>query len=163
MTINHILSQLNKLREEGKHKEAHILLLDLHSKSPDDATIAFHCATIHDNLGLEAEAIPFYKKAIELGLSGKDLEDAILGLGSSYRCLKQYENSLAILKEGVQRFPDNWNIKIFLAMTYYKCGYYGKAMELLLNCLAETSADETIQPYRQAISFYAQMFAKEEI
>jgi tetratricopeptide (TPR) repeat protein len=155
-----VLSQIDKLREAGKHEEARAILLDLDSKNPTNSNIALQCAITHDNLGLEAEAISFYERAIELGLPTQDLQNAILGLGSSYRCLKKYEKSLEVLEDGVQRFPNNWSIKVFLAMTCYECGHHGKAMELLLNCLAETSADQTIHDYKRAIGFYAQMFGK---
>jgi tetratricopeptide (TPR) repeat protein len=157
------LDKAIRLREEGNYKEARIFLLDLQSKNPNDALVVFNCAVVHDNLGLEAEAIPFYLKAIDLGLSGKDLKRAILGLGGSYRCLKQYDNSLAVLEDGVCRFPDNWSIKVFLAMTYHECGRHGAAMELLLKCTAETSTDKTIDEYRRAITFYATTFANREI
>ncbi|TCP68322.1 tetratricopeptide repeat protein [Baia soyae] len=49
----------------------------------------------HDVLCLESEAIPYYERAIELGLSKEDdLEGALLGLGSTYRVLGQYEKSI---------------------------------------------------------------------
>jgi hypothetical protein len=40
-------------------------------------------------------------------------------------------------------------------MTYYNIRRYAKAMELLLNSLADTSKDEGIQRYQRAIRFYS--------
>ncbi len=158
-----LLDEVIKLRKEGNDQEARMMLLDLQSKNPKDALVVFNCAAVHDNLGLEAEAIPLYLRAIELGLSGENLQRAILGLGSSYRCLRQYKTSLAVLEDGACRFPDNWSIKVFLAMTYHECGRHGAAMELLLKCTAETSTDKTIDEYRRAITFYATTFANREM
>ncbi len=88
------LTEAIKLREEGRAKqdpaileEARTLLLDLVNVYPDDAEINFQIAVVNDNSGLEKEAIPFYVKSIEQGLSGSDLERALLGLGSTNRYL----------------------------------------------------------------------------
>ena len=40
-------------------------------------------------------------------------------------------------------------------MAYYNMGEYAKAMELLLNSLAETSRDPGILRYQRAIRFYS--------
>ncbi len=40
-------------------------------------------------------------------------------------------------------------------MTYYNLGESAKAMELLLNSLAETSNDDGVIKYKNAIQFYA--------
>ncbi|WP_246321240.1 tetratricopeptide repeat protein [Paenibacillus germinis] len=39
------------------------------------------------------EAVPFYKKSLELGLSGEERQGAYLGLGSTYRTLGMYDHS----------------------------------------------------------------------
>ena len=46
-------------------------LLDLVAAYPDDAEINYQAAWVHDSLGREREAVPFYRRAIEQGLSGK--------------------------------------------------------------------------------------------
>jgi hypothetical protein len=66
-TLKEKLSSAIHLRETGKHEEARDLLLELHSKFAEDAQVNFQCAWIHDLLGLEREAIPFYEKAIQAG------------------------------------------------------------------------------------------------
>jgi hypothetical protein len=40
-------------------------------------------------------------------------------------------------------------------MAYYNIGEYSKAMEILLNSLANTSKDEGILRYQRAIRFYS--------
>lgn len=40
-------------------------------------------------------------------------------------------------------------------MVLYNLGRYEQGVELLLKIIAETSDDETIQSYKQAILFYA--------
>ena len=59
-TLQEKLSHAIKLRETGSHEEARELLLKLHVEFPDDAQVNYQCAWIHDLLGLEKDAIPFY-------------------------------------------------------------------------------------------------------
>ena len=143
------------LRESGKHEEARILLLELRSEFPEDSQVNYQGAWIHDLLGLEREAIPFYEKAIQNGLSGDDLKSALLGLGSTYRCIGEYQKSLETLQHALSLFPDSHEFKVFLGMTYYNTGEYSKALELLLNSLADTSADAGVLRYQRAIRFYS--------
>ena len=82
-----LLAEAIHLRETGRARqdqamleEARTLLLDLAAAYPDDAEITFQTAVVHDNLGLERESIPFYVRALEQGLSGPDLEGALLDM-----------------------------------------------------------------------------------
>src|SRR5215212_6331751 len=83
-----------QLRETGKHEEARSALLALHAEFPNDPQVNYQCAWIHDLLGLEREAIPFYKTAVDQGLQGDDLKSALLGLGSTYRCVGEYQKAI---------------------------------------------------------------------
>ena len=149
------LASAVKLRESEQYEEARQLLLDVHTEFPDDPQVNYQCAWIHDLLGLEREAIPFYEKAIRKGLTEDDLKNALLGMGSTYRCIGEYEKSIDTFHHALALFPGSHEFKVFLAMAYYNVGQYSKAMELLLNSLADTSGDEGILRYRRAIRFYS--------
>lgn len=154
-TLQEKLASAIKLRETEKHEEARQLLLELHSEFPDDPQVNYQSAWIHDLLGLEREAIPFYEKAIQTGLSGDDLKSALLGMGSTYRCIGEYQKSIGTLQHALTLFPDSHEFNVFLAMAYYNMGEYSKAMELLLNSLVNTSKDEGVLRYQRAIRFYS--------
>lgn len=149
------LSDAINLRENGKHNESNQILLELVEVHAEDPAVNYQCAWSYDLLGEEEKAVPFYKKAIELGLSDKDFEGALLGLGSTYRTLGKYQDSKNILLQGVERFPTNQAMKTFLAMTLYNLKEHEAAMELLLKCLVESSMDQDIQAYNKAIAFYS--------
>ena len=108
------LAEAIQLRETGRARQdeamleqARTLLLDLNAAYPDDPEITFQTAVVHDNLGLERAAIPFYVRALEQGLSQADLERALLGLGSTYRGLGEYQQAVETLRRGVSEFPHN--------------------------------------------------------
>jgi tetratricopeptide (TPR) repeat protein len=149
------LASAIQLRESEKHEEARQLLLELHSEFPEDPQVNYQCAWIHDLLGLEREAIPFYEKALRTGLEGDDLKSALLGMGSTYRCVGEYQKSIATFQVALYMFPDSQEFKVFLGMAYYNIGEHLKAMELLLNSLADTARDEGILRYQRAIRFYS--------
>ena len=154
-TLHHRLHSAIQYRETGKHEKARQLLLGLHSEFPDDPQVNYQCAWIHDLLGLEREAIPFYEKAIENGLSGDDLKSALLGKGSTYRAIGEYQKSIDTFQHALTVFPDCHEFKVFLAMALHNIHEHSRAMELLLNSLADTSSDTGILRYRRAIKFYA--------
>jgi tetratricopeptide (TPR) repeat protein len=151
-----------QLREKGRAEqdqsileEARALLLALVAAFPDDAEINFQTAAVHDNLGLERESIPFYVRALRQGLSGPDLERCLLGLGSSYRVLGEYQKAEETLRRGVREFPDNRALQVILAITLYNQRQPKEAMELVLVNLLETTSDEKLQYFKRGLSYYA--------
>jgi len=149
------LSSAIQLRESQKHEEARDLLLALHAEFPTDPQVNYQCAWIHDVLGLEHEALPFYEKAIQIGLSSEDQQGALLGMGSTYRCIGEYQKAKETFEHALAQFPNKHEFKVFLAMTHYNLGEHAQAMELLLNSLADTSNDEGVVRYQRAIRFYS--------
>jgi len=156
------LAEAIQLRETGRAKqdqaileEARTLLLELAAAYPDDAEITFQTAVAHDNLGLSREAIPFYLRALTQGLSDPDLERALMGLGSTYRGLGEYQQAEETLRRGTREFPHNRAIQVFLAMTLYNLQDYKEAMELVLTNLMETTSDEKLQYFKRPLVYYA--------
>lgn len=142
-------------RREGRDDEAMAMALALHADWPDDPDVNLQCAWIHDKLGLEGEAVPFYERALELGLGADDRDDALLGLGSTYRTLGRYEESLATLTRGVEEFPAHAGMKVFRAMALYNCGRAKEACESLLEVIATTPQTEPLGGYQPAILEYS--------
>lgn len=153
--INHGIEKAVQLRQEENYRESNCLLTALADRYPDSAIVNYQCAWSYDVLGLEAEAVPHYEKAIALGLSGADLEGALIGLGSTYRTLGEYGKSKQVFLKGIDSFPDNQAMKVFYSMALYNLQEHAEAMEVLLKCLAETSNDAHIQSYKKAIEFYS--------
>ncbi|MEI4790607.1 tetratricopeptide repeat protein [Bacillus sp. FJAT-53060] len=144
-----------ELRKSGHLQESNEMLTHLVEEYPDHASLYYQCAWSYDLLGEEKQAVFFYEKAIELGLSSEELEDALIGLGSTYRTLGEYEKSKQIFLNAMEAYPKNKAIQTFYAMTLYNLNEHSEAMEVLLNCLTETTKDPNILSYRKAIDFYS--------
>ncbi|WP_313892417.1 tetratricopeptide repeat protein [Psychrobacillus sp.] len=143
------------LRQDGRLKESNEVLIKLAEELPGNAYVNYQCAWSYDVLGEESKAAPYYENAIDLGLTESDLEGALLGLGSTYRTLGDYEKSQTVFLKGMDLFPTNKAIQVFYSMTLYNLNEHNRAMELLLKCIAETTTDEEILSYQKAITFYA--------
>ncbi|PPA70352.1 tetratricopeptide repeat protein [Jeotgalibacillus proteolyticus] len=152
-----MVSKLNEaieLRRNGDLEKSNQYLLDLCKEYPDDPIVFYQCAWSFDVLGKETEAVPYYEKAIDSGLSGNDLEGAYIGLGSTYRVLGEYEKSREVFLKGLGAFPENQALRVFYAMTLYNVNDHQQAMEILLTSLLETTTDPQVLNYSKAISFY---------
>ncbi|TKI88643.1 tetratricopeptide repeat protein, partial [Bacillus cereus] len=81
-------------------------------------------------MGLETEAVPYYEQAIANGLDGESLCGAYIGLGSTYRCIGEYEKAITVLEAGVKKFPENAPMKVFLSLAKYNVNDQESAMKL---------------------------------
>ncbi|GAA1368414.1 tetratricopeptide repeat protein [Streptomyces beijiangensis] len=150
------LAEAVRLREQGQPEQARERLLELAEEYPRSAEVAYQTAWVHDVLGLEAGAVPFYERALSVpGLAGEDRHGVFLGLGSTYRILGRYEEALRTLRRGLDEFPDDAALQAFLAMALYNTGDSREAVGTLLRVLASSSADRRVREYRRAIEHYA--------
>jgi tetratricopeptide (TPR) repeat protein len=145
-----------QLRRQGAHEQARDLLVRLVGDRPEDAALNFEAACVHDYLGREAEAVPYYARAIAGPLRPQALRSAYLGLGSTYRALGRYADAERTLQGGLAEFPDANELKVFLAMTLHNLGRSKEAVEALLRVLVSTTGDKTLRSYGNAILFYAE-------
>ena len=155
------LKPLIERREEGRAKQDQAILSEVRgqliallAEYPDDAEIRYQTGIAHDNSGLGSEAIPYYERALELGLSGPDRERCLMGLGSTYRYWGHYDKAVETLRIGMAEFPENRAIQVFLAMALYNSRHYKDSVQLLIANLMETTADEKLHYFRRGISAY---------
>src|ERR1700741_1850417 len=111
------LARAVHLREQCHAGQARDQLVELAERYPEDAEIAYQTAWVHDVLGREAEAVPFYERALDSpSLSREDRHGAYLGLGSTYRVLGQFESAVETLRRALEECPDDLALQAFLAM-----------------------------------------------
>ena len=137
--IDHVLDLLKKFDE----------------RFPKVAEINYQIAWTCDVLGKEAEALPYYEKAVALGLSENELAGALIGLGSTLRSLGHYDRAIKVLRFALAQFPENREFEVFLAMALHGAGQNTEAMKLLLTTIADTTEDPGLTTYQRAIRFHA--------
>ena len=149
------LDAITGARHGGQIDHVLDLLKQLDARFPNVAEINYQLAWTCDVLGREAEALPFYEKAVALGLPPNELSGALLGLGSTLRNLGQPERSAEILRSGQAQFPDNREFDVFLALALHDLGQHGEAMKLTLEALCDTTDDPGLTAYQRALRHYA--------
>ncbi|MCU0096243.1 tetratricopeptide repeat protein [Bacillus sp. OR9] len=148
--MEHLLKQAIKLRKEKKYAQSKEILIGL-TNFTRDAEVLYQCAWIHDVMGLETEAMPYYEQAIANGLEGESLCSAYIYFGSTYRCIGEYDKAITVLETGLQQFPDNDVMKVFLSLAKYNVNDHESAMKLLLETVVKV---EEVKEFERAISFY---------
>ncbi|HYI16282.1 MAG TPA: tetratricopeptide repeat protein [Thermomicrobiales bacterium] len=146
-----------RLRESGSAEEARPLLIALAAELPDDAEVQYQAAWVHDFLGLEEDAVPYYERALALGLAEPEMEGLVLGLGSTYRNVERIGDSLALLERGVRDYPANHAMRCFLALSRLSNGESGEALALAFDVILDTSVDPSIERYWRALSSYREV------
>ncbi|MBO9667784.1 MAG: tetratricopeptide repeat protein [Bdellovibrio sp.] len=148
------IEQAIQLRKSDKPEEAMSLLLSLLPFHPNNPDLNYQLAWTCDFMGKEADAVPYYEKALSNGLTdGRD--GAFLGLGSTYRCLGEYEKSLKVFDQGIKEFPESRPLKVFRALTHYNLGKSEESVSQLLIQLIDTTSDASIKSYDGALRFYS--------
>lgn len=148
------LAEAIALRKDKKPEEAILILKSLVQEYPKDPEINYQMAWACDFSGKESEAVPFYLAALSNGLQD-DRQNAMLGLGSTYRSLGEYEKSIEIFDQAIKEFPENRPLKIFRALTLYNLGRFEESVSQLLIQLVDTTSDESIKSYERALRFYS--------
>jgi len=153
--MTRLLKQGLDALDKQENETALALLRQNAEANPGDAESQFWCACAHDRLGLEREAVPYYRAAIAAGLNSELEPRAYVGLGSSLRCFGEYKEAQTVLAEGMEKYPSYKALKVFWAMAAHNLGEYESSVQALLELLLECSKDESIARYSKAISFYA--------
>ena len=148
------IAEAAALRKENKPDLAAEILKTLLQIHPNDPEINYQMAWTCDFMGKESEAVPYYEKALTNGLAD-GREGALLGLGSTYRCLGEYEKSLKIFDQAIAEYPKNNALKVFRALTLFNLGRADESVRQLLIQLLDTTNDDTIKSYDTALRFYS--------
>jgi tetratricopeptide (TPR) repeat protein len=120
----------------------------------DDARREYEIGSEHDSAGREAEAIPHYERTLELGLPDELVPGALLQLGSSLRNVGRIDDALAVLGDGVSRFPEHAALRVFRAFALATAGRDREALVDVLH-LARTRIDAPdVQRYARSLENY---------
>ncbi|EAE6297732.1 tetratricopeptide repeat protein [Listeria monocytogenes] len=144
------------LLQNGDYETARKQALTELENNPESAELHYFAAWAHDALGKEDASIPFYEKALQLGLPTDSRKEAYIGLGSTYRITGQPEKASLLFETALQEFPDNNALRTFSVMAKYNQGLEKEALQEALMLLTQTTSDENILSYKKAIQFYAQ-------
>lgn len=105
-----------------------------------DARALFEAASARDYVGLESEAEPLYRQAIEQGLDAAVAPQAVIQLASTLRNLGKTDESISLLERQLHEHPaDQWTgpTAAFLALALVSRGDERAAASVALAALAD--------------------------
>jgi len=153
--MHSIVEQAIALRRNQQYEESRAALAALINDIQYGAIAHLHTAWSYDNQGLEQEALPHYKSALEGTLSPHDRLDALLGIASTLRSFGEYSEALRYFESALSEYPNAIEVQPFYAMCLHNLGRHKEATALLLKLLLATTNSEAIKGYQRAISLYA--------
>jgi tetratricopeptide (TPR) repeat protein len=142
-------------RTYGQSKEILPRLKALDERHPNVAEINYQLAWTCEAVGRTADALPYYEKAVALGLPPNELSGALLGLGTTLRTLGQPARAAEVLRSGKAQFPENREFNVFLALALHDLGQHTEALQLLIETLCDTTEDPGLTAYQRAIRYAA--------
>lgn len=120
-----------------------------------DATALFELGGVHDALGLEEEAIQYYRQAIAAGLEGERATRVFIQLASTLRNVGAPAEAVSTLESMPTAGNDEAARQAFLALALYDEGRFGDALRTALLALIPT-----LDGYRRALKEYAEELPK---
>lgn len=151
--IEQLIAVGQNLLSEGTEAQAIAYFTALAARFPDSARAQFEAGGAYDFDGQESEAVPFYERAIALGLPAEDQPRVAVQLGSTLRNLGRYDESLAVLENGIRQFPHYRALRAFLALTLVTMGKGEMAVATLLDTLIDMPGP--LEAYTRSLRAYA--------
>jgi hypothetical protein len=108
-------------------------------KDETDAAAAFEAASVRDYLGLEPEAEPLYRRALELGLDHIRHAQAVIQLASTLRNLGEADEAVDLLTDWLAENEDHEladAAAAFLALALASANRTTEALAVALDTLA---------------------------
>jgi Flp pilus assembly protein TadD len=117
----------------------------------DPAAVFEHAAAL-DSTGHSDLAVPLYRKALDLGLTGLRRRRAVIQLASSLRNLDRADESIALLTPELDAESDELDdaVRAFLALALVDAGREREAVALALTALAPH-----LPRYQRSVTNYA--------
>lgn len=108
-----------------------------------------------DTAGREEDALEHYRRAFELGVADEELAGASLGFGSTLRNVGDVAESVRVLSDAVERFPDHRALRVFLAFALWSSDRRADALRALVATLYVGEPAPELERYRRSIEGYA--------
>ncbi|MEI5583004.1 MULTISPECIES: tetratricopeptide repeat protein [unclassified Agromyces] len=146
--IDAVWDAASELGDEGVIEQIDALVAEL---PPDDPRGPFEAAGARDSAGREDEAEPRYRRALELGLSGRARVEAHIQLASTVRTLGRPGEALQLLEAVRADAGDLADaVEAFRALALASSGRADAAASVALVALAPH-----LTQYRRAVEAYA--------
>jgi Flp pilus assembly protein TadD len=148
------LARITQLAKDGDHEGARTAALEVALEFPNDARAHLAAAYACDRLGIEEEAIHYYRNASTLDIPSEERAKFLLGFGSTLRNAGNTEDAVRTLIGACREFPDRAEFLAFLALAYQQSGQSSLALATMLKAGLMAARDDGFGIYRRALNEY---------
>lgn len=153
--ISELIDAGLSLKEQGNHQAAIEHFRQLNVTYPDHARIMFELAGSWQAFNVPERALPLYQRLMAMpksqGLPPKDIPRLYTQLGATLRMLGQFTESLAIISEGLQLYPDYRPLRAYHMFALHSAGFHQNAMTEALELMLESLAPQKWDLYEDEI------------
>ncbi len=147
--ISELIEAGLRLKRQGNYQAAIEHFRQLNATYPQHARIMFELADSWRALGVPERALPLYRQLIAIpkhqGLPLRDVPRLYTQMGASLRLLGEYRESLAVIEEGLRRYPAYRPLRAYRLFALHSAGLHQNAMvealELMLESLSASRWD----------------------
>ncbi len=137
------------LKQQGNHQAAIVHFRQLNAAYPDHARILFELADSWQAFGVPEQALPLYHqlkaRPESQGLPPRYIPRLYAQMGAALLLLDQFAESLAIIDEGLRRYPSYRPLRAYRIFALHRGGQHQAAMveslELMVESLAPSKWD----------------------
>lgn len=149
-----------KLKRQGKLKGAIEHFRQLRATYPQNARITFELAVCWSQLDVPEQALPLYRELLARpkaqSLPAKDLPRLYTRLGATHYALREYDEALSILEEGLRLHPSYRPLRAYRIFALQAADRPGSALhdalELMLESLSPSRWDTFEDQIRQIVA-----------
>jgi tetratricopeptide (TPR) repeat protein len=146
-----VVTELRRLRRDGRLEAAARLAVLAARHMGDDAAIQCEAATALDEAGQGEAAVACYERALALEVRGAQRLDCLIGLGDCLRRLGRTRDALACLGRARREFPRDGAVHAHYALALCAAGRTRRAAGELLGLLLATTASGRIRLYEASL------------
>ena len=153
--ISELIDAGLRLKQQGSHQAAIEHFRQLQTAYPAHARILFELADSWQAFGVPEQALPLYRRLVALpesqGLPPRDLPRLYTQMGAALRLLGESAESLAVIDEGLRRYPSYRPLRVYRMFALHDAGLYQQAMVESLELLVESLAPSKWDAFEESI------------
>ncbi len=148
-----VIHKADAFMKNGNEQACLALLSNLCVQVPGNSDAWLKYALALDHFSKEEEAIPVYRKSMEIGLDYESERTALICLASSYRNIGQLDLATETIVRTLKKYPDNIAAECFYSLILADAGRSRKAVQLLGRALLKSLEPAAFEGFKGALDF----------
>ena len=138
------------------------LAVEFARQRPADVRAQIAAAYALDRVGDEHGALRFYTRAWRLGVPDDARRAFLVGYGSTLRNTGRVAESVRVLRQAVEAYPESHALTAFLALSLHTAGRYREAFARLMGSALDAARPDGFDGFERALRAYQAELATDD-